>query len=67
MNPTTAAAAAPQFIYRPGLFRPTYPAAARPATRSGEFMGGSSTTWLAVGAVVVVGAVVLMGKKRRRK
>ena len=67
MDPRFTTAAAPRFVYRPGAFRNLRtPGAAPMATRSGELMGQSTTTWLAVGAVVVVGAVLLT-KKRRRK
>jgi LPXTG-motif cell wall-anchored protein len=60
-------ATAPAFAYRPGAFRDLQaPGAASATTRSGEFAGMSSNTWLAIGAVGVVGVLLLAKKKRRR-
>lgn len=54
------------FAYRPGAFTNLRaPGAAAMTTRSGEFAGMSTATWLAIGAVGVVGALLLAKKKRR--
>lgn len=58
-------AAGGQFAYRPGAFA-NLRAPGDVSTRSGEFGGMSTTTWLAIGAVGVVGVLLLAKKKRRR-
>lgn len=54
-----------QFAYRPGAFT-SLRAPGDVSTRSAEFGGMSTTTWLAIGAVGVVGVLLLAKKKRRR-
>lgn len=58
-------AAGGQFAYRPGAFT-NLRAPSDVSTRSGEFGGMSTTTWLAIGAVGVVGVLLIAKKKRRR-
>jgi len=63
----STSATAPAFAYRPGAFTNLQaPGAASATTRSGEFAGMSTNTWLAIGAVGVVAALLLAKKKRRR-